>query len=152
MSIENKLGSLGLSLPPVPKAIASYIPANLSGKLVFTSGQLPSEEGKVVFTGKVGIDSTKESAGDAAKRACLNALAAIKGVVGDLDSIHRIVKLGVYVASSPDFYEQHIVANSASDLLLEIFGERGRHARFAIGVSSLPLNAVVELELTVELI
>lgn len=151
MSIEEKLRTLGLELPPVPKAIASYIPANGSGALLFTSGQLPTKEGKLLYIGKIGLDVTLEQAREAMKQACLNALAAIKGYTGDLEKIVKIVKLGAYVSSDNVFYEQHLVANAASDLLMELFGERGKHARFAIGVNALPLNACVELELTVEI-
>lgn len=150
MLIEDKIKSLGLELPPTPKAIASYIPANGSGNLVFTSGQLPTKDGKVLFTGKTGKDVTVENAREAMKQSCLNALAAIKGYIGDLDKIQKVVKIGAFVSSDDSFFEQHIVANAASDLLLEIFGEAGKHARFAIGVNALPLNACVELEVTVE--
>ncbi|HMV45435.1 MAG TPA: RidA family protein [Leptospiraceae bacterium] len=150
MPIEEKIKSLGLTLPPVPKAIASYIPANGSGKLVFTSGQLPMKDGKLLYTGQTGKDVTIEQAREAMKQSCLNALSAIKGYIGDLDQIQKVVKIGAFVSSAESFFEQHIVANAASDLLLEIFGEPGKHARFAIGVNTLPLNACVELEVTVE--
>lgn len=150
MSIEEKLKSLGFELPPVPKAIASYIPANGSSSLVFTSGQLPMKEGKLLYTGRTGTEVNLEQAKEAMEQACLNALAAIKGYTGDLEKITRIVKIGAYVSSDNTFFEQHLVANAASDLLVELWGDAGRHARFAIGVNALPLNACVELELTVE--
>ncbi|MBK6607611.1 MAG: RidA family protein [Leptospiraceae bacterium] len=150
MSIEEKLKSLGLELPPIPKAIASYIPANGAGNLVFTSGQLPMKEGKLLYTGRTGAEVSLEQAKEAMKQSCLNALAAIKGYIGDLDKIGRVVKIGAFVSSDNAFFEQHLVANAASDLLMELFGEAGKHARFAIGVNALPLNACVELELTVE--
>jgi enamine deaminase RidA (YjgF/YER057c/UK114 family) len=150
MSIEEKLKSIGLELPPIPKAIASYIPANGSGNLIFTSGQLPMKDGKLLFTGKTGSEVSLEDAKIAMKQCCLNALAAIKGYPGDLEKISRVVKIGAFVASDDKFYEQHLVANAASDLLMELFGEAGKHARFAIGVNALPLNACVELEITVE--
>ena len=150
MSIEEKLKSLGLELPPIPKAIASYIPANRSGNLVFTSGQLPTKEGKLLFTGRTGGEVSLDEAKEAMKQSCLNALAAVKGVIGDLDKITKVVKVGAFVSSDNSFYEQHLVANAASDLLMELFEDLGRHARFAIGVNALPLNACVELELTVE--
>ncbi len=150
MNRENQLEKLGLSLPPVPKALASYIPAKRSGNLVFTSGQLPIKSGEIVQKGKVGKEVSLEQAGEAAKIACLNALAAVVSVTGGLDSITQIVKMGVYVASDSDFSEQHKVANYASELLMDIFGDIGKHARFAIGTSSLPLDACVELELVVE--
>ncbi len=150
MSIEEKLKSLGLELPPIPKAIASYIPANGSGNLVFTSGQLPMKEGKLLFQGRTGSDITIDQAREAMQQCCLNALAAIKGYTGDLEKISRVVKIGAFVSSDNSFFEQHLVANAASDLLMELFGESGKHARFAIGVNALPLNACVELEITVE--
>ncbi|MCB1192601.1 MAG: RidA family protein [Leptospiraceae bacterium] len=151
MRIENKLESLGLHLPPLSRAIASYIPARKVGNIVYTSGQLPSVSGKLMCIGKVGKDVDTKEAGEAAKVACLNALSAIKGVCENLENIKQIVKLNVFVASDPDFYEQHLVANKASDLLVELFGKDGNHARAAVGVRSLPLNAPVEIELIVEL-
>lgn len=152
MSIETRLQELGITIPTAPKAIASYIPANRSGNLVFTSGQLPLIDGKLFLAGKVGKDISIEKAGEAARISCLNALAAIKGVIGDLKQIQKIVKLGVFVASDENFYEQHLVANFASELLVSLFGEAGRHARFAVGTSSLPLNAVVEIEMIAEVL
>ncbi|TGK06637.1 RidA family protein [Leptospira semungkisensis] len=151
MSILEKIKSLGLELPPTPKAIAAYIPASQSGNLVFTSGQLPMKDGKLMLTGILGAGLGVEDVKAAAEQAALNALAAISGVIGDLDQIKSIVKIGVFVASSPEFTEQHLVANHASNLLLSIFGEAGRHARFAVGNSSLPLGAPVEVEMTVSL-
>ncbi|TGK02636.1 RidA family protein [Leptospira langatensis] len=151
MSILEKIKSLGLELPPTPKAIAAYIPASRSGNLVFTSGQLPMKDGKLMLTGTLGAGLGVEDVKAAAEQAALNGLAAISGVIGDLDQIKSIVKIGVFVASSPDFTEQHLVANHASNLLLSIFGEAGRHARFAVGNSSLPLGAPVEVEMTVSL-
>jgi enamine deaminase RidA (YjgF/YER057c/UK114 family) len=150
MSIEEKLKSLGLELPPVPKAIASYIPANGSGNLVFTSGQLPTREGKLLYTGRTGAEVSLEQAREAMTQACLNGLAAIKGYTGSLERVVKIVKIGAFVSSDNNFFEQHLVANAASDLLMELWGDSGKHARFAIGVNALPLNACVELELTVE--
>ncbi|MCB1180278.1 MAG: RidA family protein [Leptospiraceae bacterium] len=150
MSIENHLQELGISLPPVPKALASYIPAKRSGNLIFTSGQLPFKDGDVMQKGKVGNYINIEEAGRAARIACLNALAAVVSVTGNLESIVQIVKLGVYVASEPDFTDQHKVANYASELLMDIFGEKGKHSRFAVGVNTLPLGSSVELELIVE--
>ena len=149
MSFEKKILELGILLPDPPKAIASYIPANQADKFVFTSGQLPLKDGKLLSTGKVGKEVNMENAQLAIRQACLNALAAIRVIIGDLDKIEKIVKLGAFVSSENDFYEQHLVANAASDLLYSIFGESGRHSRFAIGVNTLPLNATVELEVTV---
>ena len=118
--------------------------------MVFTSGQLPMKEGKLLYTGRTGAEVSLDQAKEAMKQSCLNALAAIKGYIGDLDKIGRVVKIGAFVSSDNAFFEQHLVANAASDLLMELFGEAGKHARFAIGVNALPLNACVELELTVE--
>jgi enamine deaminase RidA (YjgF/YER057c/UK114 family) len=149
MSIANSLEALGLVLPPVPKSLSSYIPAIRTGNLIFTSGQIPLLDGVLVSPGKVGDSVPLEKAGEAAIICCLNALAAISTLVF-LEEIQKIVKMGVYVASTPEWTDQHLVASYPSDLLLKIFGEKGKHSRFAIGVSSLPINACVELELLVE--
>ncbi|WCL50962.1 RidA family protein [Leptospira sp. GIMC2001] len=151
MSFETQLESLGYKLPPSPKALASYIPAIRSGNFIWTSGQLPMIDGNLGLTGKLGYEVSIEEGMKQAKTALLNALACIKAEIGDLDQIQRVLKLGVYVASIPDFTEHHLVANGASDALQAIFGDKGRHVRFAIGVASLPLDACVELELMVEL-
>jgi len=150
MNPEENLRALGLSLPQTPAAVALYLPSHRTGNLVFTSGQLPLKEGNLAFKGKVGESATLDSAKEQSKIACLNALAAILLHIPNLDHITKIVKLGVYVSSHPNFTEQHLVANGASELLIQIFGEKGKHARFAIGVSSLPLDAIVELDLVVE--
>jgi enamine deaminase RidA (YjgF/YER057c/UK114 family) len=150
MSIESKIQELGMELPPAPKAIASYIPAKSVKNLVFTSGQLPLKNGELVAKGKVGKNLSILETKIAAETACLNALAAIKGVVGSLESIENIIKITVFVASEPDFFEHHLVANHISDLLVLIFGEKGKHARSALGVASLPLNAALEVEMLVE--
>lgn len=150
MLIEKNLHSLGLTLPPVPKALASYVPAKRIGNLVYTSGQIAINQEGILFPGKVGQDLDIEKAGEAAKLACLNALAAVVSVTGSLDSIQSILKMGVFVSSVPEFVEHHKVANYASELLLALFGESGRHTRFALGVSALPLNSPVELELIAE--
>ncbi|BDA78730.1 bifunctional translation initiation inhibitor [Leptospira kobayashii] len=150
MDIEANLKSLGLVLPPPPKAVALYLPSIRTGNLIFTSGQLPMESGALTVKGKLGGTVTLETAKAQARIACLNAISTLLLQIPSLDQVERILKLGVYVASLPDFTEQHLVANGASELLNEIFKEKGPHARFAIGVSSLPLDACVELELTVE--
>ncbi|MDZ4727172.1 MAG: RidA family protein [Leptospira sp.] len=150
MNSAENLRSLGIVLPPTPQAVALYLPASRSGNLIYTSGQLPLKEGKLEIKGKVGESATLDLAQSQARLACLNALAAILLHTDSLDKIQKIVKMGVYVASHPSFTEQHLVANGASELLIQIFGEKGKHARFAIGVSSLPLDAIVELELVVE--
>ena len=146
---EAILEKLGKQLPHVPKPVAVYIPAIATGDLVFTSGQLPLKQGKLSHEGIVGRDLTKEQAKEAAEVATLNALAAVKSLILDLDQVRQIVKVNVFVASAPDFTAQPFVANGASELLEKLFGERGRHARAAIGAASLPLNAPVEVELVV---
>ncbi|EKR36162.1 endoribonuclease L-PSP [Leptospira interrogans serovar Hebdomadis str. R499] len=148
MNILNKIESLGYKLPPPPQAIAAYIPANRSGNLVFTSGQLPLKEGQLILSGKLGEDLSIEDVKEATIQASLNAIAAASAVCGDPDKIIKVIKVGVFVASSPNFWEHHLVANHSSNFLLSVFGETGRHARFAVGVSSLPLNAPVEVEVT----
>ena len=148
--IELKLKELGMLLPEPAKPVAAYIPAKQTGKLVFTAGQLPMVQGELISKGLLGQDVEIEEANKAARICTLNALAAIKGVVGDLDRIKHIVRVVGYVASVPTFTQQPAVVNGASELLLEIFGESGKHARSAVGMAVLPLNASVEIELTVE--
>jgi enamine deaminase RidA (YjgF/YER057c/UK114 family) len=148
--IELKLKELGILLPEPAKPVAAYIPAKQSGKLVFTAGQLPMVQGELISKGLLGQDVEIEEANKAARICTLNALAAIKGLVGDLDRIKQIVRVVGYVASVPTFTQQPAVVNGASELLLEIFGESGKHARSAVGMAVLPLNASVEIELTVE--
>ena len=148
--IELILRDLNLSLPEAPKPVAAYIPAKQTGKLVFTAGQLPMVNGELISKGLLGQDAEIDEANKAARICTLNALAAIKGVIGDLDRIKQIVRVVGYVASVPTFTQQPAVVNGASELLLEIFGENGKHARSAVGMAVLPLNASVEIELTVE--
>jgi len=148
--IETKIQMLGLILPEIPKPLASYVPAKQSGKLVFTAGQLPLVKGDLVLKGILGQDVFVEEAHKAAQICTLNALAAIKGVIGDLDRINQVVKVVGYVASTSTFTQQPAIINGASELLLEIFGEAGKHARSAVGMAVLPLNASVEVELIVE--
>lgn len=150
MAITEHLNALGIQIPPVPKALAAYIPSKRTGNLIFTSGQLPLREGKLQKTGKLGKNVSLEEAKEEARQCVLNALSTLLLHIPSLDHVKSIVKLGVYVASAENFIEQHLVANGASELLSQIFGEQGKHARFAIGVSSLPLDASVELEMTVE--
>jgi enamine deaminase RidA (YjgF/YER057c/UK114 family) len=149
-NVELVIKQLGLDLPEAPKPVAAYIPAKQSGKLVFTSGQLPMVKGELISKGLLGQDVEIEEANRAAEICTLNALAAIKGVIGDLDRIKQIVRVVGYVSSVPTFTQQPVVVNGASELLLEIFGEAGKHARSAVGMAVLPLNASVEIELTVE--
>lgn len=147
---EERLAALGLSVPEVAKPVAAYIPAVRSGNHVFTSGQLPMREGQLMATGKVGGEVTQEEAVACAQQCALNALAAIRAELGDLSAVKRIVKVVCFVASTPDFTGQPLVANGVSELLGEVFGEAGRHARSAVGVPVLPLDAPVEVELIVE--
>ncbi|MBP1682924.1 MAG: putative YjgF family translation initiation inhibitor [Ignavibacteriaceae bacterium] len=147
--IEDKIKELGLELPEVAKPLAAYIPAKQVGNLVMTSGQVPLVKGVINFDGKVGSDLTEEEGQKAAQICALNCLAAIKGVIGNLDKIIEVVKLTVFVASTPEFTSQPKVANGASELIGKIFGESGKHVRSAVGVTSLPLNASVEIEMTV---
>lgn len=151
MSANAKIRELGITLPEVAKPAGAYVPAVQSGNLVFTAGQIPLVEGKLVATGKVGKEISVEQAKDIARICALNAVAAIKGVVGDLDRVKKVVKFVGFVASTPDFTQQPQVINGASELLEQIFGENGIHARSAVGVAVLPLDAPVEVELIVEI-
>lgn len=146
---EERIKELGLSLPDPPQPAGSYIPCVRAGKLLFVSGMLPKKGGAVI-SGKLGKDITVEQAQDAARIALLSALSAIKGELGALDKIKRIVRLSGYVRSHEGFSDQHKVMDGASDLLRDIFGERGLHSRVSVGVPDLPLQAVLELELVVE--
>ncbi len=148
-SPEERLAELGLEVPEVAKPVASYIPAVRSGNHVFTSGQLPMRSGQLMTTGKVGAEVSVEDATACAQQCALNALAAVRAEV-PLEQVVRVVKLVVFVASTPDFTGQPGVANGASELVGTVFGDAGRHARSAVGVSVLPLDAPVEVELTVE--
>lgn len=147
--IEEKIKELGLEIPEVAKPLASYIPAKKVDNLVMTSGQVPIVKGVIKYAGIVGKDLSEEDGQKAAQICALNCLAAIKEVIGDLNLIKEVVKLTVFVASSETFTSQPKVANGASDLIGKIFGEIGKHVRSAVGVTSLPLNAAVEIEMTV---
>lgn len=148
---ENRLRELGLELPAVPKPAGSYLPAVRAGAFLFTAGQLPFEDGELRLKGKVGDGVTSEEAQGAARLCALNALAAVAAEAGGLSNVRRIVKVTGFVASAPGFNGQPAVINGASDLLGEVFGDAGLHARSAVGVSELPLDAPVEVELIVEL-
>lgn len=150
MSAEEELAVLGLTLPSPPKPVASYVPAVQSGDLLFLSGILPMRDGRPAWTGKLGRDLTVEQGIEAARLACLNALAVVRAELGSLDRVARVVRLGGHVASAGGFTQQPAVVNGASDLLVAIFGDAGRHARLALGAYELPLNAAIELELIVE--
>jgi enamine deaminase RidA (YjgF/YER057c/UK114 family) len=147
---EERLAELGLAVPQVAKPVAAYIPAVRSGHHVFTSGQLPMRDGSLITTGKVGGEVTPEEAVECARQCALNALAAVRAEIGELSAIKRIVKVVAFVASTPDFTGQPGVANGASELFGEVFGELGQHARSAVGVPVLPLDAPVEVEIIVE--
>lgn len=149
-AIDARLAELGISIPPVTKPVAAYVPAVISGNLVFTAGQLPFVDGALPATGKVGAEVSPEEAAGYARTAVLNALAAAQSVIGSLDRVTRVVKVVVFVASPPEFSGQPAVANGASTVLGEIFGEAGAHARSAVGVAVLPLDAPVEVELILE--
>jgi enamine deaminase RidA (YjgF/YER057c/UK114 family) len=147
---STRLADLGLELPAVPAPVAAYLPAVVSAGQVFTAGQLPFVDGKLLETGKVGATVSPERAAELARVAVLNAVAAAASVVGGIDGIRRVVKLVVFVASDPGFTGQPQVANGASELLQQVFGQRGLHARSAVGVAVLPLDSPVEVELVVE--
>lgn len=147
---EERLVELGLTLPGVVAPLASYVPAVRSGIHVWTSGQLPMVEGAMAVTGKVGAEVEPEQATELARTCALNALAAIKAELGELSAVRRVVKVVGFVASAPDFTGQPGVVNGASELLGEVFGDAGRHARSAVGVAVLPLDAPVEVEVVVE--
>lgn len=150
MSANQRISDLGITLPQVATPAGAYVPAVVSGNLVFTAGQIPLVDGKLVATGKVGKDLSAEQAKEIARICALNAVAAVKSVIGDLDRVKKIVKVVGFVSSTPDFTAQPSVVNGASELLEQIFGDKGIHARSAVGVAVLPLDAPVEVELVVE--
>jgi enamine deaminase RidA (YjgF/YER057c/UK114 family) len=150
MSYELQLKRVGLELPEAPKPVANYVPVVKAGDLLFLSGVLPSRDGQLVMTGKLGQPLSIEQGQEAAKAAVLNALAIIRGELGSLDRVKRIVKMVGHVASAPGFTDQPQVLNGASDILVAIFGEAGRHARVAVGAAELPRQAPVEIELIVQ--
>lgn len=149
-AVADRLAELGLELPPVAKPVAAYVPAVVTGNLVFTAGQLPFVSGTLAATGKFGGALVADDGAALARICVLNALAAAESVIGSLDRVIRVVKVVAFVASTPDFTGQPGVANGASELLGQIFGEAGQHARSAVGVSVLPLDAPVEVELILE--
>jgi enamine deaminase RidA (YjgF/YER057c/UK114 family) len=151
MTPEERLAKAGLTLPSVAVAVASYVPAVRTGGWVFTSGQVPLRDGQLLMTGKVGDSVSVDDARTCAQQAALNTLAAVKMDVGDLSAVRRVVKAVVFVASAPEFTAQPQVANAASDVFTTAFGDAGQHARSAVGVAVLPLDAPVEVELIVEL-
>lgn len=150
---EDILKELGLTLPEVPKPIASYIPTLLVSNLLYTSGTLPMENGKVAYTGKMGEkNNTIEIGYEASKLATLNSLSVLKNTLGSLSKVKRVVKVAGFVNSSPGFTDQSKVINGASDLLVKVFGENGKHVRSAVGIAELPLNALVEIEFIYQIV
>ena len=150
MTPEERLKQMNLELPKAPAPVGAYVPVVRAGAMAWTSGQLPMREGKLLHSGTVGADVNLEAAGDCARVAALNALAVLAGSLGGLSRIKRVVQLVGFVSSTPGFTQQHLVLNKASEFLVEVLGEAGRHTRAALGVASLPLNAPVEVTLLVE--
>lgn len=149
--VERALAGLGLTLPPPPAAVANYVGAVVAGNLVFVAGHGPVKDGQLTYKGKLGREFTTAQGAEAARLVMLNCLATLKAAIGSLDRVRRIVKLLGMVNGTPDFTEQPQVINGASDLLVSIFGDRGRHARSAVGMGSLPFNIAVEIEMVVEI-
>ena len=150
-SVEDKLREMGLELPPPPKPLAQYVPARRVGDLVFTSGQVPMRDGAPLCTGQVGGEVSLEQGRDCARLCALNALSAVKGLIGDLDAVAEVVQIRGFVSSAAGFGEQPEVLNAASELMVGLFGEAGRHVRSAVGTNVLPRNVPVELEMVVRL-
>jgi enamine deaminase RidA (YjgF/YER057c/UK114 family) len=151
MTVTARLAELGITLPEPPQSLGSYVPAVRSGNLLFLSGVLPLRNGQLARTGRVGETLSLEEARDDARQIAINALAVVQSAIGSLDRVQRCLKLNGYVASGPGFFDQPKVLNAASDLLFSVFGEQGRHARAAVGVCALPLNAPVEIDFIFEL-
>ena len=149
--IEEKLESLNITLPTPPKPAGSYIPVVISGNYAYVSGQIPMQEGKIAFTGKIPTKQSLENGQKAAKLCIINALAQIKQEIGNLNKIKKIIRVSGFVNATQDFTKHPIVINAASDLLFEIFGDKGKHSRIAVGVASLPLDSTVEIDMIVEL-
>ena len=148
---EEKLKQMGIELPAAPTPLAAYVPAVNAGDYAYTSGQIPLAKGELQFKGKVGAELTAEQGYQAARLCAINCLSALKGVIGSLDNIERVVKVVGFVNSAPGFNAQPKVINGASELLGEVFGDAGKHARSAVGVSELPIDAAVEVEVIVKL-
>lgn len=152
MNAEIRLQKMGITLPTVSKPTALYIPVVQTGNLCFVSGQIPMSENRLMYTGKVGAERTMEDGQEAARICTLNALAVLQAHLGDLDKIRRIIKLQAFVNSVVGFDKQHIVINAASQLLYDVLGESGQHARTAVGTNQLPMDATVEIEMIVEVV
>ena len=150
MSAEARIAELGLELPPAPAPVASYVPVVVSGSLAFVAGQIPLAEGRLMWSGKLGAGLDVEEGSRAARRCAMQALSVLRDALGSLDRVRRVVKVTVWVASAEGFTDQPKVANGASDLLAEVFGEAGRHARASVGAPELPLGSPVEVELIAE--
>lgn len=151
MKIEERIKELGIDLPNAAKPAAMYVPVKQTGNLLFVSGQIPVVDGTLAYTGKAGADKTLEEATEAARVCAINIISAVKGYVEDLDKVKNIVKITAFVASETGFDKQHLVANGASQLLFDVFGEAGRHTRSAVSVNQLPMNALVEVEAIIEI-
>lgn len=151
MKIEERIKELGIEIPEAAAPAAMYVPVKQTGNLLFVSGQIPVKGGQMQFSGKVGAQRTLEEAQDAARLCAINIVAAVKGFLGDLDKVKSIVKITAFVASETGFDKQHLVANGASQLLFDVFGEAGRHTRSAVSVNQLPLDATVEVEAIIEI-
>ena len=149
-AVEDRLAEVGITIPDVVPPVASYLPATRSGNYIYTSGQLPFVAGELIAAGILGKDIDEETAAKCAEQCAVNAIAAAKSVIGDLDKIVRVVKVVGFVASAQDFTKQPVVINGASDLFIKAFGDAGKHARSAVGVASLPLNTPVEVEVIFE--
>lgn len=149
--LQERLNELGIQLPKLPKPVAAYLPGKVTGNLMYASGQTPTVDGQLVFTGRLGAELSVEEGKQAARLACLNCLAELNHVLGSLDRVRQIIKVNGYVRSAEGFGAQPLVVNGASELLIEVFGETGRHARTAIGVPELPFGAPVEIELIAEI-
>ena len=150
MKVEEKLKEIGLELPPAVQPVANYVTAVRTGNLVFLSGQGPLREDGTLITGKIGSDLTQDEGYEAARRVGLGLLASLKTEIGDLDKVRRVVKILGMVNCMPDFIDQPKVINGASDLLVDVFGDKGKHARSAVGMNALPMNIAVEIEMIVE--
>lgn len=149
-AVEDRLAEIGITIPDVVPPVASYLPATRSGNYVYTSGQLPFVAGELIAAGILGKDIDEETAAKCAEQCAVNAIAAAKSVIGDLDKVVRVVKVVGFVASTPEFTKQPVVINGASDLFIKAFGDAGKHARSAVGVAALPLNTPVEVEVIFE--
>ena len=149
-TIDSRLAELGIVLPAAAAPAANYLPWQRTGNLLFTAGQLPVLDGKLQWAGLAGREIDTDTGRQAARLCAVNVLAQAKAALGDLERVRRVVKITVFVASAPDFVEQHLIANGASDLFVAVLGDRGKHARSAVGMASLPLNAAVEVEAVFE--